>query len=152
MPISFLVLRGSMVASLTLPRAWCTCTEYVAEASYSAPKVIEWRSPCGRAVLPAASVGEASGSAPKIGDCSAGAPLVDVVFVHGIRGGPFASWRAGKDAPRGAASESLTHRSCWPSEWLSRDVPGTRLLSMEYAAPASGWEVWHLSSHHLASA
>ncbi len=30
---------------------------------------------------------------------------------------------------------------CWPSAWLAQDLPQARLLSMEYAAPASGWEV-----------
>ena len=66
---------------------------------------------------------------------------MDIVFVHGIRGGPFASWRAGASPHRGRASENLTHNFCWPSEWLAADVPQARLLSLEYAAPASGWEV-----------
>ncbi|KAK9829898.1 hypothetical protein WJX72_008538 [[Myrmecia] bisecta] len=69
------------------------------------------------------------------------APAVDVVFVHGIRGGAFSSWRRipGEDDPKTAAG-SLDHLLCWPSNWLSQDVPQARLLSMEYAAPASGWE------------
>lgn len=69
-----------------------------------------------------------------------GAPVVDVVFVHGIRGGPFATWRA-SGGEYGAASRNLRHGVCWPSAWLADDVPGARLLSMEYASPISSWEV-----------
>lgn len=65
---------------------------------------------------------------------------MDVVFVHGIRGGPFASWRKGS-SPTDNSLESSTLSHCWPNAWLSRDLPEARLLSLEYAAPASGWEV-----------
>ena len=73
----------------------------------------------------------------------AGAPLVDVVFVHGIRGGAFATWRRKgvMNTDPQHTEGSLDHPYCWPSEWLAPDVPEARLLSMEYAAPASGWEV-----------
>ena len=66
----------------------------------------------------------------------AGAPALDVVFVHGLRGGPFATWRRERQGGRGAVG----HATCWPSAWLAADLPGARLLSMQYAAPASGWE------------
>ena len=69
-----------------------------------------------------------------------GSPDIDIVFIHGIRGGPFASWRTG-DCPEGTAQESCVKKYCWPTEWLSPDIPSARLLSLEYAAPASGWEV-----------
>ncbi len=42
------------------------------------------------------------------------------------------------------AVPDMRHDLCWPTVWLKADVPGARLLSLEYAAPASGWEV-HLS-------
>ena len=69
--------------------------------------------------------------------------MVDVVFVHGIRGGAFATWRREglQNLEPGHKTGSLDHQFCWPSEWLPQDVPQARLLSMEYAAPASGWEV-----------
>lgn len=67
------------------------------------------------------------------------APSIDVVFVHGIRGGPFVTWR--RERTPGVPPASVVHDQCWPSTWLVNDVPTARLLSMEYAAPASGWEV-----------
>ena len=72
-------------------------------------------------------------------DCAAApAPAIDVVFVHGIRGGPFATWRQ-EGQPRPGRGRPLLHHACWPAAWLSRDLPGARLLSIEYAATASGW-------------
>lgn len=73
---------------------------------------------------------------------AADGPAMDVVFVHGIRGGPFATWRV--DA-RGNALSSGEHdglpiERCWPTQWLAGDLQGARLLSVEYSAPASGWE------------
>lgn len=69
--------------------------------------------------------------------------MLDIVFVHGIRGGPFASWREWD--PQAAyinpAQRRIVHERCWPSAWLATDLPQARLLSMQYAAPASGWEV-----------
>jgi len=65
---------------------------------------------------------------------------VDIVFVHGIRGGPFASW-CSRACPDGHGRESCGREHCWPSQWLAPVVPHARLLSLEYAAPASGWEV-----------
>ncbi len=80
-----------------------------------------------------------------------GAPLVDVVFVHGIRGGAFATWRREgvQNLQPGHKAGNLDHLYCWPSTWLPQDVPQARLLSMEYAAPASGWEVSHSLLHSL---
>ena len=81
----------------------------------------------------------------------AGAPDIDIVFVHGIRGGPFVTWRRVRtpktlDPRTGSlqvAAPEMRHELCWPTIWLKADVPGARLLSLEYAAPASGWEVKH---------
>lgn len=42
---------------------------------------------------------------------------------------------------RRQARESLDRSVCWPSSWVAREVPDARLLSLEYAAPATGWEV-----------
>lgn len=61
--------------------------------------------------------------------------LFDVVFVHGIRGGPFLTWRI--DGSPGSHNDV---DSCWPSLWLSKDVPEARLMSVHFAAPVSSWE------------
>lgn len=42
---------------------------------------------------------------------------------------------------RTQARESLDRSVCWPSSWVAREIPEARLLSIEYAAPVSGWEV-----------
>ncbi len=77
---------------------------------------------------------------------------MDVVFVHGIRGGAFATWRREgvQNVQPGHKAGNLDHLYCWPSTWLPEDVPQARLLSMEYAAPASGWEVSQSFLHSLA--
>ncbi|GIL79686.1 hypothetical protein Vretifemale_8977 [Volvox reticuliferus] len=67
-------------------------------------------------------------------------PVVDVVFVHGIRGGPFITWRKAGVMTRGSAASHMERSACWPSTWLAEEVPGARLLSVEYLAPVSAWE------------
>lgn len=39
------------------------------------------------------------------------------------------------------ARENLERDTCWPGAWLAKEIPEARLLSIEYPAPASGWEV-----------
>ncbi len=68
-------------------------------------------------------------------------PLVDVVFIHGIRGGPFITWRKAGVMTRGSAASHMERNACWPSTWLAEDFPRARLLSVEYLAPVSAWEV-----------
>lgn len=98
--------------------------------------------------------GNLKGNCCKAWQWCAGAPLVDVVFVHGIRGGAFATWRREgvQNMQPGHKPGTLDHLYCWPSTWLPTDVPQARLLSMEYAAPASGWEVTSLGCLTLFSA
>lgn len=79
------------------------------------------------------------------------APILDLVFVHGIRGGAFATWRREGVLEHGAARESLDREACWPAAWLVTALgPQVRLISAEYAAPASGWEGESLPFPHIA--
>lgn len=68
-------------------------------------------------------------------------PLIDVVFIHGLRGGPFKSWRIADDKSsttrKGGLIEDIDQDAgkqgtCWPSEWLSTDFPEARLFTVKY--------------------
>ncbi|GLC40763.1 hypothetical protein PLESTB_000025100 [Pleodorina starrii] len=86
-----------------------------------------------------------TGGAAADGAAAAAPPSVDVVFVHGIRGGPFITWRKAGVMTRGSAASHMERSACWPSTWLAEDLPGARLLSVEYLAPVSAWEGESLS-------
>ena len=47
-------------------------------------------------------------------------PLVDVCFIHGLRGGNVSTWSS--------------HSLCWPRDLLCRDIPDARILSFGYDA------------------
>lgn len=79
------------------------------------------------------------------------APSVDIVFVHGIRGGAFVTWRREGVLERGHARGALEHSVCWPTSWVSKELPDARLISAEYAAPVTGWEGESLPLRHTAT-
>jgi tetratricopeptide (TPR) repeat protein len=56
-----------------------------------------------------------------------GAPRASVVFVHGLGGHVYDTWR------RGTENDTF-----WPV-WLARDVEGLAVYSLAYEAPASNW-------------
>lgn len=70
--------------------------------------------------------------------------IIDVVFVHGLRGGPFRTWRIAEEKGHtsiAAIADVLVDKidvdagkkgTCWPEEWLSRDLPRTRLITLKY--------------------
>lgn len=61
-------------------------------------------------------------------------PTVDIVFVHGLRGHPFSTWRT---------SMSTDTTTIWPKEWLAQDLKdlGTapRILTLGYDAGMVTW-------------
>lgn len=75
-----------------------------------------------------------------INDRSPKSPDIDIVFLHGIRGGAFITWRFEGALSRGKARGNVDHSVSWPAAWLAPQLPNARLISAEYAAPASGWE------------
>jgi triacylglycerol esterase/lipase EstA (alpha/beta hydrolase family) len=62
----------------------------------------------------------------KVADWEGGA-RVNVVFVHGLGGHAYDTWR------RGAGDNTF-----WPA-WLSRDIPGLVAWTLDYEAPLSNW-------------
>lgn len=77
---------------------------------------------------------------------------MDVVFLHGIRGGAFMTWKVGRSSIEGQEKlDRIDHSICWPSSWLASRFPRIRLISAEYAAPATGWEGESLPLHATAS-
>lgn len=57
---------------------------------------------------------------------------VDVVFIPGLLGGPAWTWRQS-----GSNDQPLT--KCWPSDWLAKDCPNIRMLTIEYDTSLSDW-------------
>lgn len=66
----------------------------------------------------------------------------DVLFIHGILGAAFKTWR---QQDRGAADELTEGESdedyteCWPKSWLAADCPNLRVLTVEYDSHLSDW-------------
>lgn len=67
------------------------------------------------------------------------APQLDVVFVHGLRGGPYKTWRLAEDkaSTKSGLVEKIDEEAgklgtFWPAEWLSTDLPQTRMFTLKY--------------------
>lgn len=74
--------------------------------------------------------------------------LFDVVFVHGLRGGPFKSWRMADDKVSTTSKAGLVEHidqeagkegTFWPGEWLSGDFPQARLFTLRYKTKLTQW-------------
>ncbi|XP_014886745.1 protein SERAC1 [Poecilia latipinna] len=66
----------------------------------------------------------------------------DVLFIHGILGAAFKTWRqkdrSTLEEEREAESEDH-YTECWPKSWLAADCPNLRVLSVEYDSHLSDW-------------
>ncbi|XP_027331572.1 uncharacterized protein LOC113846971 isoform X2 [Abrus precatorius] len=76
----------------------------------------------------------------------ANCPPLDVVFVHGLRGGPFKTWRIAED--KSSTTSTLVEKideeagklgTFWPGEWLSSDFPEARLFTIKYKTNLTQW-------------
>ncbi|XP_060589451.1 protein SERAC1-like [Ruditapes philippinarum] len=73
---------------------------------------------------------------------------VDIVFVHGLLGGPFKTWRqedrrlTEKDF---VVTDSVrqNHTFFWPKDWLARDVHNLRILNVGYQTELTTWDTRH---------
>ncbi|CAD5111024.1 DgyrCDS376 [Dimorphilus gyrociliatus] len=61
-------------------------------------------------------------------------PEVDIIFVHGLKGGPFRTWRQ-KDS----SDNKSPSCKCWPKDWLAKDIKNCRIIGVEYATKLSDW-------------
>ncbi|KAL6296298.1 hypothetical protein ACE6H2_004440 [Prunus campanulata] len=73
-------------------------------------------------------------------------PLLDVVFVHGLRGGPYKTWRISEDksSTKSGLVEKIDQEAgklgtFWPGEWLSADFPQARMFSLKYKTNLTQW-------------
>ncbi|GAV82035.1 PGAP1 domain-containing protein [Cephalotus follicularis] len=98
-------------------------------------------------VTRASNVGELSGS-HSISESSlqSDAPELDVVFVHGLRGGPYKTWRIAenKSSTKSGLVEKIDLEAgklgtFWPGEWLSADFPRARLFTLKYKTNLTQW-------------
>ncbi|KAM3602899.1 uncharacterized protein V6R79_013118 [Siganus canaliculatus] len=66
----------------------------------------------------------------------------DVLFIHGILGAAFKTWRqkdrSTSDEDKEAESTG-DYTECWPKSWLAADCPHLRVLSVEYDSHLSDW-------------
>ncbi|PIN25251.1 hypothetical protein CDL12_01987 [Handroanthus impetiginosus] len=73
-------------------------------------------------------------------------PPLDIVFVHGLRGGPFKTWRLSEDksSTKSGLVEKIDEEAgkqgtFWPGEWLAADFPHARLFSLKYKTNLIQW-------------
>ncbi|KAK9531501.1 hypothetical protein VZT92_010922 [Zoarces viviparus] len=66
----------------------------------------------------------------------------DVLFIHGILGAAFKTWRQKDRDMSGEEKEAESredYTECWPKSWLAADCPNLRVLSVEYDSHLSDW-------------
>uniref|UniRef100_A0A8C5N4T0 Protein SERAC1 n=1 Tax=Leptobrachium leishanense TaxID=445787 RepID=A0A8C5N4T0_9ANUR len=66
----------------------------------------------------------------------------DVLFVHGLLGAAFKTWRQqDRDEPLGTSDvQEDDYTDCWPKAWLAAECPGLRIISVEYDTQLSEWK------------
>ncbi|RZC45630.1 hypothetical protein C5167_038579 [Papaver somniferum] len=74
--------------------------------------------------------------------------ILDIVFVHGLRGGPFKTWRIAENKSSTTSKSGLVEKidqeagklgTFWPREWLAADFPDARVFSVKYKTNLTQW-------------
>ncbi|CAM8998616.1 unnamed protein product [Rhodiola kirilowii] len=73
-------------------------------------------------------------------------PMLDVIFVHGLRGGPYKTWRIAEDKSSTKSGlvekideEAGVQGTFWPGEWLPSDLNQARLFTLKYKTNLTQW-------------
>uniref|UniRef100_A0A7M4G2N2 Protein SERAC1 n=1 Tax=Crocodylus porosus TaxID=8502 RepID=A0A7M4G2N2_CROPO len=67
----------------------------------------------------------------------------DILFVHGLMGAAFKTWRQQDIDPsldEKASEGEEDYSECWPKTWLASDCPALRIVSVEYDTHVSDWK------------
>ncbi|XP_054578429.1 protein SERAC1 isoform X3 [Eptesicus fuscus] len=73
--------------------------------------------------------------------CRTSQPIkADVLFIHGLMGAAFKTWRQQDQAlTEKVSGDETRYTTCWPKTWLARDCPALRIISVEYDTSLSDW-------------
>ncbi|XP_014805996.1 PREDICTED: protein SERAC1 [Calidris pugnax] len=67
----------------------------------------------------------------------------DILFVHGLLGAAFKTWRqqdVDRRSDKKASEGEEDYSQCWPKSWLASDCPALRIISVEYDTHLSDWK------------
>ncbi|XP_071662554.1 protein SERAC1 isoform X6 [Patagioenas fasciata] len=67
----------------------------------------------------------------------------DILFVHGLLGAAFKTWRqqdVDRRLDKKASEGEEDYTQCWPKTWLASDCPALRIISVEYDTHWSDWK------------
>uniref|UniRef100_A0A663EJV8 Protein SERAC1 n=2 Tax=Aquila chrysaetos chrysaetos TaxID=223781 RepID=A0A663EJV8_AQUCH len=67
----------------------------------------------------------------------------DILFVHGLLGAAFKTWRQqdiDRRLDKKASEREEDYSQCWPKTWLASDCPALRIISVEYDTHLSDWK------------
>ncbi|XP_038621649.1 protein SERAC1 [Tachyglossus aculeatus] len=76
--------------------------------------------------------------------CRSSQPIkADVLFIHGLLGAAFKTWRqqdSDQSQNEKISEEKEGYTQCWPKTWLATDCPALRIISVEYDTQLSDWK------------